>query len=160
MTTLFRALFFLFLISTTSISYGQDDNNDTDRNSPAAHAESSERLTTIMRRLFSVVHEERIEENLALTQADLSDLLEAVEELIFYSELMSAKVPESELEINDRVIFNAMASQLYDESLNIQQLTKNYNFDHTDTSKDNIFYDATERLNQTCAACHQLFRDK
>tara|TARA_R110000782_G_scaffold101417_3_gene188113 strand:- start:740 stop:1222 length:483 start_codon:yes stop_codon:yes gene_type:complete len=159
MTTFFRTLLLFFLISITPSGYAQDDNSDPDRNSPTAHAESSERLTTIMRRLFSVVHNERIEENLALTQADLSDLLEAVEELIFYSELMAAKVPESELEVNDRVIFSAMASQLYDESLNIQQLTKNYNFDHTNSSKDHIFYDATERLNQTCAACHQLFRD-
>ena len=160
MTSLTRALLFFILIFTTSISNGQDDNSNSDRNGPIAHAEASERLTIIMRRLFSVVHEERIEENLDLTKADLSDLLEAVEELIFYSELMSAKVPESELEVHDQVIFRALASQLYDESLNIQQLAKNYNFDLTDSRKDNIFYDATERLNQTCAACHQLFRDK
>ncbi len=160
MTTLFRALLLFFLISSTSTTYGLDDNSSPDRNDPIAHAESSERLTKIMRRLFSVVHEERIQENLELTQDDMSDLLEAVEELIFYSELMSAKVPDSELEVNDQVIFRALANLLYDESLNIQQLTKNYNIDHTDSSKDNIFYDATERLNQTCAACHQLFRDK
>jgi hypothetical protein len=160
MTILFRALLLFFLISTTSIGNAQDENSSPDRNGPIAHAESSERLTTIMRRLFSVVHEERIEENLELTQSDIADLLEAVEELIFYSELMSAKVPESELEVNDQVIFRALASLLYDEALNIQQLTKNYNIDHTDSSKDSIFYDATERLNQTCAACHQLFRDE
>lgn len=160
MTTLFRALLLFFLISTTSTSHGLDEDSSPDRDDPIAHAKSSERLTTIMRRLFSVVHEERIEENLELTKTDMSDLLEAVEELMFYSELMSAKVPESELEVNDQVIFRALANLLYDESLNIQQLTKNYNIDHTDSSKDNIFYDATERLNQTCAACHQLFRDK
>ena len=158
--TLSRALLFFILVSTTSISNGQDDNSNLDRNDPIAHAESSERLTIIMRRLFSVVHEERIEENLELTKSDMSDLLEAVEELIFYSELMSAKVPESDLEVNDQVIFRALANLLHDESLNIQQLAKNYNFDLTDSRKDNIFYDATERLNQTCAACHQLFRDK
>lgn len=157
MTTLFRASLLVFFISTPTISNGQDDKSSTDY---LAHVESSERLTTIMRRLFSVIHEERIEENLEFTKTDMSDLLEAVEELLFYSELMSAKVPESELEVNDRVIFSAMANQLYDESLNIQQLARNYNFDHADSSKDHIFYDATERLNQTCAACHQLFRDK
>jgi len=142
------------------MSHGLNDNNGSDSNNPIAHAEPSERLTTIMRRLFSVVHEERIEENLEITESDMSDLLEAVEELMFYSELMQAKVPESELEVNEQLIFSAMANQLYDESLNIQQITKNYDFDQTDNRNDNIFYEATERLNQTCAACHQLFRDK
>ncbi len=160
MSTFIRALLLFFLVVTTPASHSQDNSSDSGRTDYLAHAEPSERLTTIMRRLFSVVHEERIEENLELTETDISDLLESVEELIFYSELMLTKVPESELEVNDRIIFSAMANQLYDESLNIQQLSKNYNFDHTDSNKDSLLYDATERLNQTCAACHQLFRDK
>jgi hypothetical protein len=152
---LLSALFFILSISAPTISYCQDDSNNY-----LLHAESSERLTTIMRRLFSITHEERIEENLSLTKADANALSEAVEELLFYAELMSAKVPATELEENQHVVFNAMANQLYDESYNIKQLVKNYDFDIADSGQEQIIYTAFERLNRTCAACHQLFRDK
>ncbi len=148
-------LLFILAISASTIIYGQDDSEPYMK-----HADSSERLVTIMHRLFSVTHEERIEENLNLTEADVADLSEAVEELIFYAELMLAKVPDTALEENQHVIFNAMANQLYTESMNIQQLSSNYDFNDLDSGKSQIFYDAFERFNRTCAACHQLFRDK
>jgi len=158
MMKLFSTLLFTLLIFFTSISNGQDKNN-TDDTDYLGHAEPSERLTTIMRLLFSTIHEERIEENHNFTKNDMTDLTENVEELLFYAELMAAKVPATELEENESVIFNAMASQLYNETLNIQQLATNYDFNATDSRQDNIFNDAFERLNRTCAACHQLFRD-
>ena len=152
---LLSAALFILSISTPTIIFSQDDNNNY-----LLHAESSERLVTIMRRLFLLTHEERIEENLNLTKADATDLTGAVEELLFYAELMSAKVPETELEENQHVIFNAMANQLYDEAYNIQQLVKNYDFDVADNGQEQVFYTALDRLNRTCAACHQLFRDR
>ncbi len=156
---LLTTLLFILFATTVTLTYSQDNKNTPDKNY-LHHDEPSERLVTIMRRLFSSVHDERIEENLAFTETDLVNISEAVEELLFYAELMSAKVPETNLEKNDSIIFSAMANQLYSESLNIQQLAKGYNLDHTNNEKDNILYDAFERMNQTCVACHQLFRDK
>jgi hypothetical protein len=160
MNVLLRTLIFTLSMTATSISYSQEDNNNSDSDDYLQHAESSERLVSIMRRLFSLIHEEGIEETPKLTRDDMTDLIETVEELLFYAELMSVKVPETELEENDSVIFSAMASQLYNESLNIQQLATNYDFNVAESGKDHVFYDAFERMNRTCAACHQLFRDK
>ncbi len=152
---LLSVLFFILSISVPIITYSQDESDNY-----LLHAESSERLVSIMRRLFSITHDERVEENLNLTKADANDLSEVVEELLFYAELMSTKVPSTELEENQQVIFSAMANQLYDESYNMQQLVKNYDFDVADSGQEHIFYTAFERLNRTCAACHQLFRDR
>ena len=154
------ALLFILLVTATSISNSQEDNNGTDNSDYLLHAESSNRLITIMRRLFSLVHEDSLGKSKKLTQDDMANLIETVEELLFYAELMSAKVPATELEENENVIFSAMAGQLYNESLNIQQLATNYEFHDVDSEQDHIFNEAFERLNRTCAACHQLFRDK
>lgn len=153
------ALWLLLSINTVSVCYAEENSNTLDKADYLKHTEPSERLITIMRQLFSIVHSEAIEENAKLTKEDMAELTETVEELLFYAELMSAKVPTNELEENEHVIFSAMASQLYTEALNIRQLAENYNFELTDNRQENIFYESLERLNRTCAACHQLFRD-
>jgi len=113
------SLLFLLLFSTVAISNNQKSDEYL------LHAESSERLATIMQQLLPLVRGIRLEETTTLTEDDMADLIEAVEELLFYAELMSLKVPANELDENKSVIFRAMANQLYDETLNIQQLTKN-----------------------------------
>lgn len=159
MKTLFKTLILLLTILPFSTIQAQKDSNTTTNEDYLKHTESSERLVNIMRQLFSIVHSEAVEENTRLTKDDMAVLIETAEELLFYAELMSAKVPATKLEENKHVIFNAMASQLYTEVLNIQQLAKSYDFEITDNRQENIFYDVLERLNRTCAACHQLFRD-
>ncbi len=124
------------------------------------HAESSERLIAIMRNMFSIVHEEGISEDKNLSESQLADMVEAVEELLFYAEIMSSRIPETELEENEAVIFRAMAGQLYDEALNVQQIANNYDFNVVDTTQNRLLNEAYVRLERTCAACHQLFRDK
>ena len=128
-------------------------------NTEHPHASPSERLVIIMQELFSVVHKENVDETTSITKDQMDDMLEAVEELLFYAELMSGNIPATELEENENVIFSAMAGKLYDEALNIQQLAKGYNFDISSQSQEYVFNEALERLNRTCAACHQLFRD-
>ena len=95
-----------------------------------------------------------------LSQDELTDLIESVEELLFYAEIMSTKIPETELEENQAVIFRAMAGQLYDEALNVQQIANNYDFRVIDSAQNRLLNEAYLRLDRTCAACHQLFRDK
>jgi signal transduction histidine kinase len=148
------ALLFILLFTAVSISVNDDEENEY-----LLHAESSERLITIMQQLFSLAKGSSIEEKTKPTEDDMLDIVEAVEELLFYAELMSVKVPATELEESKSVIFSAMAGQLYDEVLNIQQLTTNYDLHIIDNSQQNLFDDAFRRLSQTCAACHQLFRD-
>ena len=155
-----QVVFFVVLISFTSISNSQDNDSNSDNENYLLHAEPSDRLVTIMQRLFSLIHEEEGEETYTLTQDDMTDLIETVEELLFYAELMSAKVPASELEENESVIFSAMAGKLYDEALNIQQLATSYDFDISDNRQNHVFNEALHRLNRTCSACHQLFRDQ
>lgn len=159
------SLALLFILLITAISIGNNlKNSDIDvqaeENQYLLHAESSERLLKIMQQISPIAGEVNIEGSNSLTEDDTTNLIEAVEELLFYSELMSLKVPANELEESQTVIFSAMASKLYDEALNIQQLSKNYDLENTDYSQEHILSEAFTRLSQTCNACHQLFRDR
>jgi hypothetical protein len=153
------ALLLILLSTVISISNIQDDDINSGQNEFLLHAESSERLISIMQQLLLVSHSDNIVEPINLNEEDIIDLVEAVEELLFYSELMSVQIPATDLEESKSVIFRAMASQLYDETLNIQQLTENYDLHIIDNSQEHILNEAFERLSRTCNACHQLFRD-
>jgi uncharacterized membrane protein len=153
------ALIIILLFIAVSIGTNQESNVSSEDNEYLLHAESSERLINIMQQISLLANAKNLEETIKPTEEDMVDLIEAVEELLFYAELMSIKVPATELEESKGVIFSAMASQLYDEALNIQQLTTNYDFHVTDSSQEHILDEAYERLSQTCIACHQLFRN-
>ena len=150
----------ILCLTTILICYQPSSFAESTQDDYSLHAESSERLITIMRRLFSIVHEGDVTEEKTFSQDDMTDLVEAVEELLFYAELMSSKIPSTELEENETVIFSAMAGKLYSEALNVQQLANNYDFSVINNAQNRLFSEALERLNRTCAACHQLFRDK
>lgn len=124
------------------------------------HAESSERLFNIMQQISAIADSQHGSEDISFTEEDMTNLVEAVEELLFYAELMTLKVPANQLEESNNVIFSAVASKLYSEALNIQQLTKSYDLHATDYSQDHLLNEAFTRLSQTCNACHQLFRDR
>lgn len=149
-----------FCLTTALVAFQPSSFAESTQDDYSLHAESSERLITIMDRLFSIVHEEGPTEERAYTKDDMTDLIEAVEELLFYAEIMSTKVPATELEENETVIFSALAGKLYNEALNVQQLANNYDVSVINNSQNLLFKEALERLNRTCAACHQLFRDK
>lgn len=157
------SLTLLFILLFIAISISNNDDKDSNvipkEEQYLLHAESSERLLKIMQQISPIAGEESVEGTKSLTEEDVTDLIEAVEELLFYAELMSVKVPATELEESEGVIFSAMASKLYNEALNIQQLTKNYDLQITDYSQEYILDEAFMRLSQTCMACHQLFRD-
>jgi hypothetical protein len=152
------ALLLILLFTIISISNIQDDVYP-DKNEYLLHAESSERLISIMQQLLLFSQGDNIEEPIKLDEEDMIDLIESVEELLFYAELMSVEIPATDLEESKSVIFSAMASQLYDETLNIKQLTENYDLHIIDNSQEHILSEAFERLSRTCNACHQLFRD-
>jgi len=157
-----KSLIVLFLLFFVAISVINFQNNivTPEEDEYLLHAESSERLLSIMEEISTLASRNSIEEPVKLTEEDMTDLIEASEELLFYAELMSIKVPANVSEENQNVVFSAMASKLYSEVLNIQQITKNYNLQITDHSEQYILDDAFRRLSQTCNACHQLFRDQ
>ncbi len=152
-------IFFIFILTIVSINNIQNNNIYFEKDESLLHAESSERLITIMQQLFSLAKGKDIEQSVKPDEEDMLDLIEAVEELLFYAELMSINVPATELEESKGVIFSAMASQLYNEALNIQQLSRNYDLHIIDNSQEYLLDEAFVRLTRTCSACHQLFRD-
>lgn len=155
---IFRGQYILGLalaFSLFSLSGSQAEEND---DGYAGHAQVSERLVRIMRQLFTVVHDGDSVNNAAISQDNMADLIESVEELIFFAEVMSNKVPSTELEETESVIFSALADRLYDEALNVQQLATSY--ESPDASRHQLLNEAYQRLNKTCNACHQTFRDQ
>ena len=87
-----------------------------------------------------------------ISEEKMADLVEAVEELLFHAEMLSTGQPSVKLNETELATFRAMAGQLYTETLNLQQLTEYYDY--------HAIEPAYERLNQTCIACHNLFRDR
>jgi len=121
-------------------------------NQSSKHAAPGDRLRIIMNNLYASSHEsESSGQEQKISEDEMADLNEAVEELLFNAELMTSGTSELSLDENELVTFRALAGQLYTETLNIQQLVNNYDY--------RLIAPAYQRLNQTCAACHSLFRD-
>jgi predicted double-glycine peptidase len=123
------------------------------------HGLSGERLRTIMQDISLTIHDSTNVDTQTdkLKQQSMDDMIEAVEELLFHAEMMSTDLPVSNLTESDVIVFRALAGQLYTEALNIQQTSRNYDFDTYDYELLDVNY---HRLNQACIACHQMFRDK
>jgi cytochrome c556 len=157
---LFFSLILLIIVLPISTHLKSDESDNQSENQYLLHAESSEQLLNIMQQISSVADNQQAAEEISFTEEDMTNLVETVEELLFYAELMALKVPANQLEESNSVIFNAMASKLYSEALNIQQLTKSYDPHNADYSQTNLLNEAFTRLSQTCNACHQLFREE
>jgi hypothetical protein len=127
-------------------------------NGAAPAAISSERLRAIMedirRNVESDVDAGASPET--IDRAHIAPLVEAIEELLYHAELMSADSAPRGIDQNDVVTFRALASQLYTEALNVRSLTEGITPGQYEM---NLLGAAVERLYQTCAACHDLFRD-
>ena len=142
------------LVIFTGCNSGQDATEKTSQplQQLGKHAASSDRLKIIMDNLYASAHEsESSGQEQNISKDEMADLIEAVEELLFNAELMTSGTSEFGLDEKELVTFRALAGQLYTEALNIQQLAKNYDY--------RLIEPAYRRLNQTCAACHSLFRD-
>jgi hypothetical protein len=113
----------------------------------------SEDIRKIMRRLNALAYEREYTE-LELDQIrdkNLRALAHAAEDLMEISEQLPEILPDNQLSYEEQVTFKAMARQLHNETLNLLNTgsTKNYS-----EIKSGYL-----RLQQTCAACHNLFRD-
>lgn len=121
-----------------------------------AHAISSERLKSVMDGIHDTILRRMEEGGVEGAEvAGLADLAGAVEELLYHAELLTPETAPQKLSTSDIVTFRALASQLYTEALNVRDIaaaapSTTYEFNQLE-----ITY---ERLYQTCAACHALFR--
>lgn len=118
------------------------------------HAMSGEKLRMIMQDMYSSAFRSGVPDlqDSKISDEQMADLIEAVEELLFHAELLSTGQPGVKLDETELVTFRAVAGQLYTEALNLQQLTEYYDY--------HAIEPAYKRLNQTCIACHNLFRGR
>lgn len=146
-----RQFFFSLLLCLAFTVYAGGDDIDH-----AAHGVASEKLKSIMQNLDLTVINSNNPDNQPeeIAETDLDDMREAVEELLFHAELLRTDIPRRGMDETKLVTFRAIASQLYTESLNIQQISEHYS-----SNDQELLYEAYQRLYQTCAACHKLFRD-
>jgi hypothetical protein len=123
------------------------------------HGMAGERLQMIMQNInFSIHDANSVEaEGEKLTGDRMADMVEAAEELLYFAGFMSLNPPRRDLGENQIVTFRALASQLYTEALNVRDIAQDYDLTTYDFDLLNSAY---ERLYQTCAACHELFRDR
>lgn len=136
----------------TDESESLNANAKSTENEETLHAVSSEKLRIIMKSLRSSLNKDGTGTlpSEKISEDQMADIIEAVEELMFHAELLSEGKPLVNLNKNEMVTFRALASQLYTEALNMKQLTEYYDY--------NVLIPAYDRLTQTCSACHSLFR--
>lgn len=132
----------LFIFSATGAVLGQ----------PALHGIYSEKLKTIMLRMNQLVYEREMTalQVQEVRERHLKDLINTVSELVKAAEVLTDAVPGIELKKEDQVIFRAMANQLYGEAQEIGNMVEEKDYSSLDP--------AYRRLNETCNACHSLFR--
>lgn len=152
--------FIIFFISVAACG-DTDDSANAEIIDPATvqqkhsmHAMSSEKLRVIMQDMYSSAYRSGVPDlqDSKISEEKMAGLVEAVEELLFHAELLSTGQPGIKLDETELATFRAVAGQLYTETLNLQQLTEYYDY--------HAIEPAYKRLNQTCIACHNLFRGK
>ena len=123
------------------------------------HGMVGERLRMIMENISGTVHDTGSvdADRDRLTRDGLDDMVEAVQDLMYFAEFMTLNPPRRDLGDNQIVTFRALATRLYDEALSVRDIARDYNLATHDFELLNSAY---ERLYQTCAACHELFRDR
>jgi len=119
---------------------------------PALHGIYSKQLRTIMLRMNQLVYEREMTalQVQEVRERQLRQLIDTVADLVKAGEVLTDAVPGIELNREDQVIFRAMARQLFQEAQNLGTLVEEKNYAALDP--------AYRRLNETCNACHNLFR--
>ena len=123
----------------------------TNDNPVRSHAVSSQRLQEVMQNINRSINSSNDPDVPAgtLSEKQMGDLIEAVEDLLFHAELMTSVIPNPTLDEGEQVIFRALANLLYTEVLNLQQINRNYDLVNYDFS---LFDESYHRLTRVCAA--------
>ena len=116
------------------------------------HVVYSEDLREIMQRLNLLVYKKELSKlNIKeLRNRHLEELVYTVNELGYAAIFLQEALPGFNLSTEEKDIFHAIAIQLQKEAENIKEMA-----DQDDTVNMERSY---KRLNDTCSACHELFR--
>lgn len=120
---------------------------------PALHAVRSERVRQIMVRMNALLYE-RMYTALELDRErarQLAALADTAAELAGTADAIPEALSDLDLPVEERTTFQALANQLYTRALELQGLAAANRYHALDA--------AIERLNETCNACHSLFRN-
>ena len=120
---------------------------------PALSAIHNNDIRTIMRRLNALVYEREYTqlELDRLRRENLQMLVDAAADLIKISDKLPDLISDQEISSDEQITFKAMARQLHNEASQL-----------LDSDPDISYHELNngfQRLQQTCAACHNLFRD-
>lgn len=116
------------------------------------HVVYSEDLRDIMQRLNQLVYKKELSElhKEELRSQHLEDLVYTVNELGYAAIFLVEALPGFKLSTEEKDIFHAIAIQLQKQAENLKEMAE-----QNDTANMERSY---KRLNDTCSACHELFR--
>lgn len=136
---------------STTTAYSEIDSSITPEKLEF-HVVYSEDLRDIMQRLNQLVYKKELSElhKKEFRSQHLEDLVYTVNELGFAAIILQEALPGFELNTEEQDIFHAIAIQLQKEAEIIKEMAE-----QNDTVNMERSY---KRLNDTCSACHELFR--
>ena len=124
-----------------------------ERSVPALSTIHSEQLRQIMRRLYELASEREFTE-LGLDQLraeQIEALVMEADTLVINADNLPELLSEGQLTTEEQITFKAVANQLYTEALSLQADVYANKFLNIEAGY--------RRMQQTCNACHNLFRN-
>jgi hypothetical protein len=143
------------LLASSQIAFGEVIEELNKRYSdPVLTAVHSDELRLIMRRLNTLAYEREYTELQLqkLRTAQITLLVNTVVELIDTIDELPEVISATSLGEADRITFRALARRLLEETLSMRA--------HVRDGDEEALDDGYRRLQETCAACHRLFRGR
>jgi Cytochrome C' len=138
-----KFIFIILLLSGITISIAAEPGLD-ENEIPKLHVIYSEKLQVIMHKLSLSVYEKE------LSLKQINELFDNASELLLAAKSLNEALPGIELTPSEKGIFENVARQLQIEANNLGYMAQN-----NDKEGVHISY---ERIQNTCSACHELFR--
>jgi len=139
--TLFISILLIFTC-TSHLTVATEINQENDN--IKLHVIQSKEIQEIMHRLSFSVYDE------TLSIEQINELFDGASELLLAAKKLTQALPGIDLSKSEKTIFESIARQLQIEANNLGYMAQN-----NDKEGMEIIY---QRLNSTCAACHDLFR--
>ncbi|MBT7950748.1 MAG: cytochrome c [Gammaproteobacteria bacterium] len=119
---------------------------------PILHAISSKELRDIMRRMNQLVYEREMTalQTQTIHTKRHKELVDTASDLVNSTDDLTKALSGLNMEKQDQITFKAMAKQLLEEAKNIKRVAE-----ENDHNAINSVY---QDLDNTCKACHRLFR--
>ena len=140
----------IFLMSATTTYSEMESSIPSDK--LEFHVVYSKNLRDIMQRMNQLVYKKELSElnKKELRSQHLEDLVYTVNELGYAAIFLQDALPGFKLSTEEKDIFHAIAIQLQKEAENIKEMAEQNDMVNMERSYN--------RLNDTCSACHELFR--